>query len=226
MTTPFTLSPLIEDFSLAYRLRPAEGEARGQVILLHGFGSNEASLAGLAFMFPSDIAVVLVRFPIPLGPDSFGAFAVKFTSDGPHIDTFAAESSRQTLIQFIEELQAHSGIPPARTLIAGFSQGGIMSAGIALTRPDQVAGFAILSGRILPEIIPLLAAPTALSHLEGFIAHGEHDDRLPLAWAKRSAALLENQGIRYEQKRYGAGHEITLEMASDFVTWSTGLLYR
>lgn len=218
------LPPLVEDLSLAYRLRPASGEPAGLVVLLHGVGSNEASLAGLAALLPASLSVALVRSPIPMGPASFSAFAVNFTASGPVIDADAAEASRVRLLAFIAELQARTGIAPGKTVVAGFSQGGIMSAGAALTRPQAVRGFAILSGRILPEIAPALASPEALAQLDALIVHGSFDDRLPVSWADRSHAWLKELGVRFEDRRYPAGHEVTPQIARDFVEWTTGLL--
>lgn len=219
MNQAVALPPLTEDLALAYRLKPAVGEPAGLLILLHGVGHNETSLAGLFYPMPKNVAVALVRFPIESGPNAYRAFTVNFTPDGPEIDAAEAESSRRKLALFVDQLQARLGIAPARTLIAGFSQGGIMSAGLALTQPSAVAGFGILSGRILPEIAPLTASPAALSHLHGLILHGEQDDVLPVAWADRSAARLRELGIPFEQARYEAGHEITPVMARDFLDW-------
>ncbi len=215
------LPPLVTDLSLPYRLRPARGNASGLVLLMHGVGSNETSLAGFLGLIPDDIAVALVRFPIEMAPGAYSAFSVNFTASGPVIDADAAENSRRLLASFVGELQARTGLAPSRTLVAGFSQGGIMSAGLGLTRPDIVAGFAILSGRILPEIAPLIAAPAQLGTLDALILHGDQDDRLPVMWAERSASLLQELGVRFEQRRYMARHEITPAMAQDFVAWVT-----
>lgn len=213
------LPPLIQDLTLAYRLRGADGPAAGLVLLMHGVGSNETSMAGFLSLLPRDLHVALVRFPLEMAPGAYTAFSVNFTPDGPVIDAAAAEASRLQLATFVGELQARTGATPDRTLVAGFSQGGIMAASLALTRPDTVAGFAVLSGRILPEIAPHIAAQDALSHLDALIAHGEYDDRLPVSWAQRSAELLERLGVRFEQTRYPARHEITRDMAEDFVAW-------
>lgn len=219
MNTPFSLPPLVDDLSLSYRLRPARGDAAGLIVLLHGVGSNETSLAGLAALLPDSLAVALVRSPIPLGPSAFCAFQVSFTANGPVIDAEAAELSRGKLVLFIADLQARLRISPARTLVAGFSQGGIMSASLALSSPASLAGFGILSGRILPEIAPLLAAPDELARLQALVTHGEFDNTLPVAWAERSEQWLQQLGVRFESKRYPAGHEISPAMASDFVAW-------
>lgn len=225
MIPRFALPPLVEDLGLAYRLRPAEGPAEGLVILLHGVGSNETTLSGLAANLPDQLAVALVRSPLAMGPNAFGFFAVNFASAGPRIDADAAEASRRRLAAFVAALQARTGIAPARTIVAGFSQGGIMSAGLALTEPARVAGFGLLSGRILEEIRPLIAPRAALAHLGALVAHGEADQVLPVARAEASVALLEELGVPRVLRRYpGVGHEIPLAMAEDFRAWVVATL--
>lgn len=216
------LENLIEDLPLSYRLRTAKGTAQGLVILLHGVGSNEQSMAGLAALLPEDIHVVLVRSPIQLGPSSYCAFQVNFTANGPQINAEAAASSRLLLADFIPKIQQRLGVNPSQTIIAGFSQGGIMSAGLALCSPELVRGFAILSGRILPEITPFISTEVEeLKKLSALVLHGTEDATLPIAWADKSIAWLEQLGIQLLHHRYSAQHEITSQMAHDFVEWTT-----
>ena len=219
------LENLIEDLSLSYRLRSAKGLAQGLVILLHGVGSNEQSMASLAALLPENLHVVLVRSPIQLGPSSYCAFQVNFTANGPQINAEAAESSRLLLVNFIPKIQARLGMVASQTVIAGFSQGGIMSASLALSHHQLIRGFAILSGRILPEIIPFIATDSLpLKKLSALVLHGTEDATLPISWADKSIALIEQLGIQLLHHRYLAQHEITAEMAQDFVDWTTSTL--
>lgn len=217
-------SPLIDDLPLAYRYRPAVGQPIGLVILMHGVGSNEDSLLGLGSFIPNNLSVVSVRSPLTMAPGAYSAFSVSFTANGPKIDTTAAEASRQRLLRFIPELQLRYGVTSDQTLIAGFSQGGIMSASLALTAPKCVRGFAILSGRILPEIEPLIARAEDLQHLSALVIHGKNDDRLPYFWTEKSTELLQAHGIPSHLLNYGIGHEITHEVATDFASWVRNIL--
>ncbi|MFS1162216.1 alpha/beta hydrolase [Aeromonas salmonicida] len=217
-------SPLIDDLPLAYRYRPAVGQPIGLVILMHGVGSNEDSLLGLGSFIPNNLSVVSVRSPLTMAPGAYSAFSVSFTANGPKIDTAAAEASRQRLLRFIPELQLRYGVTSDQTLIAGFSQGGILSASLALTAPKCVRGFAILSGRILPEIEPLIARAEDLQHLSALVIHGKNDDRLPYFWAEKSTELLQAHGISSHLLNYGIGHEITHEVATDFASWVRNIL--
>lgn len=212
------------DFALAYRVRqPQPARPKALLVLLHGVGGDESNLLALAAGVDPDTLVLLPRGPLTLGPGQFAWFRVAFTATGPRIDAGEAEQSRLDLIRFVAQVQAAYGIAPQQTVMAGFSQGGILSASVALTSPESVAGFGVLSGRILPELEPHLAAPARLAALQGFIGHGEFDSKLPVMWAQRSEALLAQLGVAFEARRYPIDHSISAAMQADFVQWLGGV---
>lgn len=209
-----------EDYALAFRvLEPVPAHARRLLVLLHGVGGHEGQLAALGARVGADTLVVLPRAPRSVGGDMYGWFRVAFTSDGPQIVPEEAEESRLKLIDFLGQLQRHHHVDAAHTVVAGFSQGGILSASAALTAPDTAAGFALLCGRMLPELEPLLGPPGALSQLDALIVHGRRDDKLPVAWAERADVWLRRLGVPHALRLHDAGHELTPAMADDFVEW-------
>ena len=217
-----TLGPLTIDpaFALAFRtLQPAPAKPASLLVLLHGVGGNEENLAALGADVGDDTLVVLPRGPITFAPEAFAWFRVAFTNDGPRIVASEADASRLALIAFVGQLQQAHGIDPARTTIAGFSQGGILSASVALTAPERVGGFAVLAGRILPELEPDLAGAPRLSALRGYIAHGVHDDKLPVDWAHRADEWLTRLGVVHETNLYPVGHALDARMRADFLAW-------
>lgn len=222
-----TLSSLQQsaDFALAFRIRqPQPAQPKALLVLLHGVGGSESNLGDLAAGVDPDTLVLLPRGPLTLGPGQFAWFRVAFTASGPRIEAQEAEQSRLALIHFVAQLQAAHGIAPQQTVIAGFSQGGILSASVALTAPESVAGFGILSGRILPELEPHLAEPARLTALRAFIGHGEFDNKLPVLWAQRSEALLSQLGVAHSSRRYPIDHGISAAMQADFLQWLSGVL--
>lgn len=186
---------------------------KGRLLLLHGVGSNEANMASLATSLPDDIEILLLRGPLQLGPEGFAWYQVNFTSNGPSFNQQQAEASRQLLIQFIEAL------PPLPTVIAGFSQGGIMSSSVGVTQPELVAGFALLSGRMLREIEPLIAGPERLKNVSAFIAHGHRDNVLFVDWAHEADAWLSRIGVEHQTHFYDMSHEIVPQELADFSQW-------
>ena len=227
MTTPsYSLGELQTEpqSGLGYRLRlPAPNQPTRLLVLLHGVGSNETHLPDLAEGVPADTLVVLVRGPLQLGPAQFAFFQVNFTANGPQINPAQAERSRQLLVTLLQQLQAAHGVAPAHSVLAGFSQGGIMSASVALSTPECVQAFGLLSGRILPELEPLIAAPARLAGLQALVAHGEQDATLPVHWAHASDALLTRLGVPHQLRLYPMAHGISAQSQADFVEWLAAL---
>lgn len=208
------------DHSLAFRVAgAAPTKPRNLLLLAHGVGGNETNLASLADGTGDDTLVILPRGPLMLGADQYAWFPVAFGPQGPRPDLAAAEQGRRRLAAFITELQAESGVPPSRTVVAGFSQGGIMSASVGLTRPELIAGFGVLAGRVLPELEPQLAEREALSRIQAFIGHGRDDTKLPIDWAHRADAWLTRLGIPHETRLYPGDHGVPHAMRDDFLAW-------
>ncbi|WP_396330867.1 alpha/beta hydrolase [Burkholderia anthina] len=207
---------------LQYRLRPAAGRPAGRLLLLHGVGGNETNLLNLAGTIDPRIEIAFVRGPLTFGPNQHAWFPVRFGPNGPEIDAARADASRVQLITLLRALNARDAehdTPALPTVIAGFSQGGIMSASVGLTSPADVAAFAVLCGRILPEIDPLIAPRDALRPLHALVMHGHADDKLPVAWADTADAKLTALGVAHDTRLYDAGHELTAQMARDFGRW-------
>lgn len=203
---------------LHYRRLTTPGEPRARLLLLHGVGGNESNLAGLAAHLPAGLEILLLRAPLQQAAQSFAWFEVRFGATGPLIDAEQAEASRQRLLRFV------AALPARPSVIAGFSQGGILSASVGLSAPQQVAGFAVLSGRILPELEAHIADTEALRSLSAFIAHGRYDDKLPPSWAERAEAWLQRLGVRQQTHFYDMGHEIVGAELADFAAWLRGVL--
>ena len=221
-TTRYSLGELQTDgaTNLGYRQRlPAPVKPTKLLVLLHGVGGNETNLLNLADGVAPDTLVVLARGPLQLGGPQFAWLQVRFTATGPQISPEQAEHSRTLLIALLQQLQQQHDIAPQNTVIAGFSQGGIMSASVALSSPESVKGFGLLSGRILPELEPVLATKERLAKLTAFLSHGEQDNTLPVHWAHRSDALLTQLGVSHSLKLYPMDHGISAEMQADFVAW-------
>jgi phospholipase/carboxylesterase len=218
---------LVEPVSgLTYRLRQAQaGQGKAPcLVLLHGVGSNESGFVELARQLDPRLVVVLARGPLVLGPQQFAWFQVNFTANGPAINPVQAETARTALIDFIGQLPQLHDIDPARIWVAGFSQGGIMSASVALTEPGRVAGFGILSGRILPEVLPLVQADPALASLPAFVSHGVQDAVLGIHFAHHAKQVLDDLGLPLSYHEYQGGHSLNQAMVRDFSTWLDGQL--
>lgn len=220
MIAPYSFSDTTWNTSspIAYRKASDLVSPKGRLLLLHGVGSNESNLIPIVAALPKDLEILLLRGPLHLGPQAFAWYEVTFTGNGPSFNQEQAEHSRKLLAEFIEQL------PALPTVIAGFSQGGIMSASLGLTEPKLVKGFSLLSGRILKEIEPQIASTEDLGSLTAFIAHGREDKILPATCAQESDALLERLGVCHETHFYDMGHQIIPEELEAFSAWLVSTL--
>ena len=191
------------------------------LLLLHGIGSNEHDLYGLAPFLDKRFLIISVRAPYILGPGSYAWFEADFTPQRPVINPEQAEASRKTLITFLKEAITAYDADPKQVYLMGFSQGAIMSASVALTQPELVAGAVLMSGRILPEIRPLIASSEELSGFPFLVVHGTVDMVLPITHGRASRELLSSLPVDLTYHEYPMGHEVNQESLSDVTTWLT-----
>ena len=208
--------------SLTHLVRPPANPVDGPqplLVMLHGVGSNERDLFALAPYLDGRFLILSARAPYTRAPGSYAWFAVAFTPDGPVIDPDQAEASRERLAAFIPEAVEAYGTDPGRVYLLGFSQGAIMSASVALTRPELVAGAVLMSGRILPQIAPLIAPPERLEGLPLLVVHGTEDGTLPIHHGRASRELLSGLPVRLLYREYPMGHEVSAESLRDVSLW-------
>ncbi len=213
----------MKTFPLVHLVRQPiiEADTPPLLLLLHGIGSNEHDLYGLAPFLDKRFLIISVRAPHTLGPGSYAWFEADFTPQGPVINPEQAEASRKTLITFLKEAITAYGADPKQVYLMGFSQGAIMSASVALTQPELIAGAVLMSGRILPEIQPLIASSEELSGFPFLVVHGTVDMVLPITHGRASRELLSSLPVDLTYHEYPMGHEVNQESLSDVTTWLT-----
>lgn len=216
--------------SLVHAARPPEPGANADgvkpplLILMHGVGSSERATAQLAPAFDPRFVVVSVRSPLTLGPNAFGWFHVSFTATGPVIVAAEAEAGWTLLARFIDEAVMTYDADPARVYLAGFSQGGIMALATMLTAPTKVAGAVVMSGRLLPEVLPHAATHDALRAKPVLIVHGVADEKLGIHLARWAREQLAAFPLALTYRELPMGHAITEESLAVVTTWlSTSL---
>jgi phospholipase/carboxylesterase len=189
------------------------------VILMHGVGSNEENMFSFADDLPDNFLVVSARGPLTLRPNSYAWFQAQIMPDRSIINEEQAENSRKEIIHFIEDLKNVEDFDEEQVYLMGFSQGGIMSYSVALTEPEKIKGIAVMSGRLLSEVKPLIVSDDRLKKLNIFISHGTHDSVLKFGYATDAVDYLDSKGLHPEFHQYPEDHNINQQMLSDVVKW-------
>ena len=208
------------DYAFSFRtLEPRPEMPRALLVLLHGVGGDELQLAAIGERLPGDVLVALPRGYRSISGGKLGWYRVGLSEDGLQVVEDEAEEARLKLQEFVRQLQSRFDAPPERTVVAGFSQGGMLAASLALTSPADVAAFALLCGQMPPEVEPLRTPRADLAHLRALIVHGRQDDTLPVEQAELSDERLAQLGIRHELRLHRGGHELTGAVENDAVEW-------
>jgi phospholipase/carboxylesterase len=204
------------------------------IIILHGLGADGSDF--ISFVRELKLTSVgPVRFVFPNAPH------IPVTINGGHVmpawydinnanllhreDEAGLRLSQSQIAALVDEERA-SGIAPARTVLAGFSQGCAMALMVGLRYPHRLAGIVGMSG-YLP-----LAATTALErhpanhHAHIFMAHGSHDNVVPLDRAQASHAVLAAQGDVVQWHTYPMAHSVCAQEVSDLNAWLLKVLAR
>jgi phospholipase/carboxylesterase len=194
------------------------------LILLHGYGSNEADLFDLAPYLDPRFVIVSARAPYTLMHGSYAWFEIDWTAGGFTIDAQQADASRKLLTDFIGAATSAFGADPARVYLCGFSQGAILSSSVALTLPELVAGAVLMSGRVPDALKPLIAPAARLANKPFLVVHGMYDTVLPIQNGRASRAILEKLPIDLTYREYPMAHEVSAESLADVTAWLTARL--
>ncbi len=185
------------------------------ILALHGRGSNEADLIGLAPHLPQDLLWISPRAPLVLGPRSYEWYRVQVVGR-PDPDHLLA--SLEALDRFINEILAAYPIDPQKLFLLGFSQGSILSMCYTLAHPGRIAGIIAQSG-YLPNGVDLKIDRTAVRDKPFLLTHGEQDTLIPIEWARASRDRLQDLGVDLTYEEFQMGHSVSLESLQVISHW-------
>ncbi len=190
-------------------IRPKSGEPKSILVLLHGYGSDGQDLIGLAPLFADILVAPLIFAPnapesCPLNPSGYQWFPLGDASSMMRLDGIA--QTAETVHVLLEGLWAETGLAPADTILAGFSQGGMLSLTAGLAEPEPLAGIISFSGGLPFEKDNW---PKIASRPPVMLIHGDSDDVVPPMMSIGAGDALAAEGIRVEKHiSPGVGHGI------------------
>lgn len=218
---------MIENLSLTHLIREPRERTEAApplLLLLHGIGSNEADLMGLAPYLDERFFVVSARAPVVMGPGAFGWFNIEFTPAGMVPDVAQAHRSLRLAADFVDELTDAYRLDARRVYLLGFSQGAMMSLALTMSRPSKTAGVVAMSGRLPAREFEPAGAPDALAGLPVLVTHGLYDPVLPISNGRDIRDRVAALGASLTYREYPMGHEVSAESLRDVARWLTDTL--
>jgi phospholipase/carboxylesterase len=136
----------------------------------------------------------------------------------PPPDTFLPSYEKASA--FLDELASETGIPPERTVLGGFSQGGMMAYALGL-------------GADRPRPAGIIALSSFVPTVEGFdldlarplppiaIGHGTFDPIIGPEWGRRAKELLEQAGADVLYREYPLPHAVDPAFLHELQPWTS-----
>ena len=145
------------------------------------------------------------RGPLSLPPGGAHWYAVARIGFPDH-DTFHATYTAAAA--WLEEVLADEGVPIARTIVGGFSQGAVMSyaLGLGAGRPAP-AGIIALSG-FVPTVEGFELDLASREALPVAIGHGEYDPIIGVEWGRDARDRLTAAKLAVTYREYALPHAV------------------
>jgi phospholipase/carboxylesterase len=175
------------------------------MVLMHGYGSDERDMYGLAEELPNYLEVYCLRAPLHAGP-GYAWFDIQWSPEGITFEQNQLNQSLQIIADFVAML------PSSPLIIGGFSQGAMMTLAMMHHFPQVFTHAVLLSGRGVDTVTPPFAGPV-------FHAHGQYDEVIELPFAQTLNQALLPLGTQYEYHEYQMGHTICMDELKDLNRW-------
>jgi len=191
------------------------------LILLHGYGSHEQDLFSFAQELDDRYTILSVRAPHDLAFGGHAWFNIDFTPEGIKVyDESEIQSSLDLLKDFIEKAKVKYNVGNEKVVLAGFSQGAILSYLIGLSQPNSIDGILAMSGFIRQNSLTKIDEEENLKNLSICITHGTEDPVIPVSQARASKEYLQTLGLSFDYHEYPMAHGISPECLSDIIQWT------
>ena len=202
------------------------------VIWLHGLGDSGAGFSPVVPLLnlPHDHAI---RFIFPHAPEQAITINNGFVmpawydikNDNLHnrADMDGVLQSEHLVRALIQE-QIDNGIDVSNIVLAGFSQGGVMSLFTGLRFDKSLAGILAMSCYLpIKDQLPTQLS-TANKNTPVLQHHGELDDVVPMSAGKMANELMKSNGYNTQWKTYPMAHSVLPQQLNDIGIWLTNTL--
>jgi phospholipase/carboxylesterase len=202
--------------SLAQRLRPADGKPAGALVLFHGRATDENDLFPLLDELDPEhrLLGVTARGPLSLPPGGWHWYVIRQVGF-PDPETFQATYGLAG--GWLDGLLAEHDIPLERTILGGFSQGGVMAHALGLgadrSRPAGVIALSSFIPRVEGfEVGDVAGLPVA-------IGHGTQDPIISVDFGRDARDRLTEAGADVTYRESPMPHTIDPDFLGDLRGW-------
>lgn len=201
------------------------------VIIVHGLGDSGAGWTFLSDYFHKKEEYKHINFIFPNAPiKPLAVMGNQQTSQWFNIFEFGNPNAKQDddgfwksceLIEDLVSTEVENGIPANRVAVGGFSQGGVVSLGLAASAKEKLAGFVVMSGIFAMSKDVAKHETDVNKNTPIFHGHGDLDPVFNVQYARDTAALFKKWGFSdYQYHEYtGMVHTTCPEELTDIANF-------
>jgi len=199
---------------------------RAAVIWMHGLGADGHDFEPIVPHLGTDDLGVRFVFPhaprravtINMGLIMPAWYDIRGLESGAGVDEKGIRASAAE-VEALVGREKGRGVPAARIVLAGFSQGGVIALHAALRHDETLAGVLALS-----TYLPAVAASdaelcAANAAIPVFQAHGLDDPMIPVERGEQARDRLIALGHPVEFRTYPMQHEVCPDEIADIAAW-------
>lgn len=201
--------------------------ANRSVICLHGLGADGNDFVPIVnqLQLPTNHGI---RFVFPHAPSMpvtiNNGYVMRAWYDiiTPSLDKQLDEKGIANSVAIVSNIIAREearGISASNIVVAGFSQGGVMSLCTGLQYPRPIAGIVALSAYLPYPQAALHRLIAYQPNLPIFLGHGQYDPIVPYDLGHNAFIALKNCNFAVSWHSYAIPHSICPEEVSDISLW-------
>lgn len=184
------------------------------LVAMHGVGSNERDLLGLAPALPPEWTIASLRAPLEWGPGH--SWYPLGTPGSPALGS--VDAAVDEVLRWIDSVaDTHPRIG-----LLGFSQGGSMALQLLRARPAGFAFAVSLSGFVVPGVTDARDEAVAAVRPRVFLGHGDLDAVIPAEATARTQAWAAAHTDVTDRVYEGLPHAVSAAELADVSTFIDG----
>jgi phospholipase/carboxylesterase len=205
----------------------APSEHKATVIWLHGLGDSGNGFAPIvpAFQLPDELGIKFIFPHAPVRPVTINNgmqmrawYDIKSMDFGSRADIDGVRESAES-VKALLDAEIAAGIPAHKIILAGFSQGGVITYHLG-ARYEHSLGGLICSSTYMAEPMLLPSEKTdAGVNTPIFAAHGTHDDVVPMSMGEAAYQSALQNGFAASWQTYPMQHNVHPDQIKDISAW-------
>lgn len=182
----------------------AQKDSRRLLVALHGLGDSAAGFRWL----PEALGLPWLNYLLVNAPDTYyGGYSWYDLYEDPGT---GIRRSREMIFELLDAWRA-KGFPTEQTVLAGFSQGCLMTIEVGARYPHLFAGLVGISGYV-HEVERLVEELSPVARRQRFlITHGFQDPLVPFAETREQINLLKAAQLNISWHEFAKAHTIAGE---------------